>query len=226
MRHVDIQMPIRKGTSVAGSVLQRFSMQDLPCTLYTDATDDFLFTQACEEMVKLTARTPEDEYRIRLSLKAAFKRNKLRLRGDSPYVYLADPDVLLPQRPVFASMVDTLERHPQLGAAGVCYQQNNHIGAGAMMLRRSDFERVGELRGGQKCICNFISARLREFGLYTLGFRTVRATHLKTKCNKGGNKHKVVRHKSADGVLDRKVLEELIEQHGTRFKLFVEMPNA
>lgn len=222
---VDIQMPARKNTFIVGDVFERYLMQDAAFTFHVDTTDDFIFSDAHEEMVKLMSTSPEGVYRIQTSIEAAFKRNKMRNCGDSPYIYLADPDVLLPERPVFKGMIDALERHPQLGAVGVCYQENDHVGCGAMMLRRGDLERIGELKGGQKCLCNFISRKLRDFGLFTVPFRTVRATHLKEGYRQGYSGYDVVRHQSSDGVLEQGFLEDLIEQYGTHFKLFTDMPN-
>jgi hypothetical protein len=84
--------------------------------------------------------------------------------------------------------------------------------------------RRGELKGGHRCICNFISERLRENGLDTVPLRNVRATHLKPESLHGYSDYEVVEYPSLDGVLERNRLEALVMQHGTHFKLFVDMP--
>ena len=144
---VDVQMPVRAGGFIPVNVIQSLLTQDADFTFYVDATDDFVFPKDHDEMLNLLGASPENEARIRTGIRTAFKRNKMRECGDSPYVYLADPDVLLPERPVLGSMVRGLERHPQLGAVGVRYLNSRHIATGSMMLRRTDFERIGELKG-------------------------------------------------------------------------------
>jgi hypothetical protein len=222
---VDIQMPVRHGGFIASDVLEKFPIQDVAFTFYVDATEDFSFTKAHGKMLKLTTTSRQHEYRMQISIKAAFKRNKMLLSGDSPYVYLADPDVLLPKRPVFGSMVDALERHPLLGAVGLCYQENQHVGAGSMMLRRRDLERIGELKGGASCVCSYISNRLRDEGLYTIPFQTVRATHLKPEYEDGYRKYETVKYRAVDRILDQNTINTLLQQSdGARFKLFIETP--
>ena len=87
-----------------------------------------------EQLLALIATSTEHADKIRKSTKPAFKRNKLQTLGSSPYVYLADPDVLLPDRPFFGSMISAFERNPQLGAVGLCYQDTDHVACGSMML--------------------------------------------------------------------------------------------
>jgi hypothetical protein len=106
-----------------------------------------------QALLELIAASPRTTGRIQTTIRAAFKRNKMRRLGTSPYVYLADPDVLLPDAPVLGAMVRGLQKHPKLGAVGVCYHPNNHVAAGAMLLRRKDWLRIGQIKGaGASCV--------------------------------------------------------------------------
>jgi hypothetical protein len=181
---VDIQMPVKKGGFIVEDVIDRLLEQNVEWKLYVDASEDFGFDQ---EIVKLIATSVgEAEERVEKRLKIAHKRNKMRRLGVSSYVYLADPDVLLPYGPsMFREMIRAFERHPRLGATGVPYQNSDHVGAGSMMLRRSDFLRIGELRGvASSCVCSYISQSLLKLGLYTVPLRTVRGIHLKSEYSK------------------------------------------
>jgi len=214
---VDIQMPVKKGGFIVGDVIQRLLMQDVELTFYINASNDFVFPPGNEEMLKLIATSAENEARIRKSILTAFKRNKMRRLGTSPYVYLADPDVLLPDEPVLDSMVRGLERQPRLGAVGVCYQKGNHVSAGSMMLRRNDFLQIGELRGaGPSCICNYIANKLLEFGLYTVPLKTVRATHLKSEYDKEYSRLKKIKEKepSHNDLNQKSKYSEYVEVEG------------
>lgn len=221
---IDIQMPVRFGGFIIGDVLQRLLMQDASFTFYVDADEDLEFGPESERILALIATSPENAERIKKSTKAAFKRNRLRTRGNSPYVYLADPDVLLPDSPFFGSMIRAFERNQQLGAVGLCYQENDHVACGSMMLRRRDFLQIGELRGtGRTCVCGNIQIKLEEFHLKVVPLRILRATHLKAQYREGYPAYEVVRYQaSADGILPRSFLEEAIQKYGTRFKLFIE----
>ena len=179
---VDIQMPIRKGGFVIGDVIHRLLLQDVAFTFYVDADEDFTFSPEQEQLLTLVATSNEHADRIRKSTKVAFKRNRLRTCGSSPYVYLADPDVLLPERPFFGSMIRAFERNPQLGAVGLCYQESDHVACGSMMLRRTDFIQIGELRGtGRSCVCGNIQMKLQESNLRVIPLKTLRARHLKSQ---------------------------------------------
>jgi len=163
--------------------------------------------------------------RIKTTICAAFKRNRMRHLGTAEFVYLADPDVLLPEQPVLGAMVRGLQRHPQLGAVGVCYQKSSHVAAGAMLLRRKDFLRVGEIRGaGASCICSYIQKKLTELGLHTVPLRTIRATHLKSDYNKVyANEHSALSDDAVvemgDGLLDQHALETTVTTHAGRFRV-------
>ncbi|MFC1719235.1 hypothetical protein ACFL6S_36630 [Candidatus Poribacteria bacterium] len=220
---VDIQMPIRKGAFVIGDAIDRLLLQDVASTFFVDAGEDFEFSPEQEELLTLVSTSDKNANRIRKSTKAAFKRNRLRTCGSSPYVYLADPDVLLPERPFFGSMISAFERNPQLGAVGLCYQESDHVACGSMMLRRTDFMEIGELKGtGKSCICGYIQMRFHEAGFQVIPLKTLRAGHLKSQYGEGFPEYETVQYEaSSDGIIPRSFLKDTIQQHGTGFKLFV-----
>ena len=220
---VDIQMPIRKDAFVIGDVIHRFLLQDVEFAFHVDAGEDFQFSPEHEQLLKLISTSAKNAERIKKSTRAAFKRNRLRTRGDNPYVYLADPDVLLPEKPFFGSMIRAFERNPQLGAVGLCYQKSDHVACGSMMLRRTDFTQIGELRGtGKACVCGNIQMRLQESHLQTVPLKTLRADHLKSQYSMGYPEYETIRYEVlSDGVLPRNFLEDTIQKYGTRFKLFI-----
>jgi hypothetical protein len=221
---VDIQIPIRKGSFIIGDVLHGLMLQDADFTLYIDAGEDFEFSLEREQLLELIATSDENAERIKKSTRAAFKRNRLRNCGSSPYVYLADPDVLLPERPFFGGMIEAFERNPQLGAVGLCYQDSDHVACGSMMLRRTDFIGIGELRGtGKSCICGYMQMKLYEANLQVVPLKTMRATHLKAQYKEGYPEYQAIQYKlSEDGILPRDFLEDTIRQYGNRFKLYIQ----
>ena len=193
-RRVDIQMPIKKGGFVVGEVIngllrQEKSNEKIELQLYIDDSDDYDFPgnateEEIEKLLGLFAMSAgADREEIRKRLKIAHKRNQMMQKSsDSPYVYLADADVLLPDNPsIFAGMINGLEMHPRLGAIGVPYQNSDHVGAGSMMLRRRDFLQIGGIGGaGALCTCSYIYRELLRLGLYTVCLKTERAKHLKS----------------------------------------------
>lgn len=191
-RSVDIQMPVKAGRFVVGEVINGLLNQengDPQLNIYIDASPDYDFPGNTreEELLGLFAMSAgADREEIKRRLKIAHKRNRLRKSGKSPYVYLADADVLLPNNPsIFACMINGLEMHPRLGAIGVPYQNSDHVGAGSMMLRRSDFLRIGDIGGaGALCTCSYIYRELLRLGLHTVSLKTVRAKHLKSMYSK------------------------------------------
>ncbi len=220
---VDIQMPIRKGDFVIGDVINRLLLQDVAFTFYVDAGEDFEFSPEQEQLLTLISTSDNNADRIRKSTRVAFKRNRLRTRGSSSYVYLADPDVLLPESPFFGSMIRAFERNPQLGAVGLCYQESDHVACGSMMLRRADFIQIGELRGtGKACVCGNIRMKLHEANLQVVPLKTLRAQHLRSEYSEGYPDYHTVQYEaSSDGVLPRDFLEDTIRQYGTCFRLFI-----
>ncbi|MCZ6679073.1 MAG: hypothetical protein O7E52_17710 [Candidatus Poribacteria bacterium] len=220
---VDIQMPIKAGSFIIGDVIQRLLAQDVPFTFYADAGEDLEISSDHEDLLALVATSARDVNRIKQAARVAFKRNRLRTRGDSPYVYLADTDVLLPESPFFRSMIRAFERNPQLGAAGLCYQESDHVASGSMMLRRADFIDIGELRGaGKSCVCTYMQMKLQESSLAVVPLTKTRARHLKSQYSEGYPEYEAVQYQvSSDSVLPRRFLENTIEEYGTRFKLFV-----
>jgi len=180
---VDIQMPIKKCGFIVGDVINVFLKQDVDWMLYINANDDLGFTDDEKNKIKLTAESAKEEETIMDRIRIASKRNELRELGGSPYIYLADADVLLPDKgTIFKSMFTALERYPQLGTLGMPYLDGYHVGAGSMMLRRENFFQIGDIKGGGSyCTCGYISHKLLEFGFYTVPFKTARATHLKAK---------------------------------------------
>ncbi len=229
---IDIQMPVRKGGFIVGEVIQRLLMQDAPFTFYVDAGKDLEMTSDHECLIALIATSPENADRITKSTKVAFKRNRmtdrLRTHGRSPYVYLADPDVLLPERPFFSSTIRAFERNPKLGAVGLCYQDSDHVACGSMMLRREDFLQIGKLQGtGRTCVCGNIQIKLHESNLQVVPLKTLRAVHLKSQYREGYPEYEAVECKvSADGILQRSFLEKTIDKYGTRFRLFIQDDNT
>ena len=220
---IDIQMPIRAGGFVVGDVLQSLIGQNIPFTLYIDASSDLTLPPQAEQLLELIATLPQEAGRIYKSSKAAYKRNKLRECGSNPYVYLADPDVRLPDAPLFEIAVEYLSAEPRIGAIGMCYHpQSEHVACGSMMLRRDDFLAVGELRGtGKTCVCGYITSRLQERGLSTVPVKRIRATHLRRQYQRGYPEYDEVRYTLAeDRVLPIDIIKQMIEKHGTQFKLF------
>lgn len=220
---VDIQMPIKKGSFVIGDVIHSLLLQDVDSTFYVDAGADFEFSPEKEELLKLVSVSTENEERIRKSTRAAYKRNRLRDCGNSPYIYLADPDVLLPERPFFGSMISAFERNPELGAVGLCYQPGNHVACGSMMMRRTDFAQIGDLRGtGKSCICGFIANKLHEAKLQVIPLTTIQAQHLKSEYSEGYPDYQEVQYEATlDCILSRSFLEDTIKKYDINFKLFV-----
>jgi hypothetical protein len=183
---VNIQMPIKYGSSVRGDVIGAFLNQTVDWEIYINLEDEKTF-KIDEEILQVTSESQEDKKDIEARIQIARKRNMLVDKGESPYVYLADADVLLNDEAnseifndVFGELVMGLERHPRLGAVGLPYQAGYHVGAGSMMLRRSDLLQIGDIRGaGSFCTCGYISHKLLHAGLYTVPLRTMRAKHVK-----------------------------------------------
>ncbi|MCH8292574.1 hypothetical protein IH992_15890, partial [Candidatus Poribacteria bacterium] len=144
---VDIQMPLIKGGFVIGDVIQRLLMQDVDFSLYIDAGADFEFSEDHDRLLELITGPAEDKGRnvgiVKKRIRITSKRNRLRLKGDSPYVYLADADLLLPQKPFFGGMIRALAENTKVGAIGLCcYSDRDHVSCASMMLRRRDFVKI------------------------------------------------------------------------------------
>ena len=220
---IDIQMPIREGGFVVGDVLQSLIRQSVPSTFYIDTSSDLTLLPQAELLLELIATSPREAERIYRSSKAAYKRNKLRECGSNPYIYLADPDVLLPDAPLFKIAVEYLSAEKRVGAIGMCYHpQSDHVACGSMILRRDDFLAVGGLRGtGKSCVCGYITSRLQERGLRTVPVKSIRATHLKQQYQGGYPEYDEVRYILAeDKILPIDAIKQMIAEHGTQFKLF------
>lgn len=236
---VDIHMPvINKDRFIVGHVLQRLLDQrcdGVETTFYVDASVDLTFptNEDFERILALTATSEGDAERIKVNLRVADKRNKMLSLGKSPYVYFADRDVLLPDnKTIFASMLRGLERHPRLGAVGVCYQKRNHVATGSMMLRREDLERIGEIKwAGEACICNYIAKKLWELDKFVVPLRTIRATHLDREYRSEYLDSKEYPEEIAafkePNVLSQSHIQNIIGQYGAHFRLFIpdEMAN-
>jgi hypothetical protein len=222
---VDIQMPIRKGSFIVGDVIQRFLTQDVGFTFYVEAGDELAFSADDDVHLNLIAKSTQHAHRIKKTTMIAFKRNKLRTRGNSPYVYLADNDILLPEKPIFGSFIDAFERRTELGVVGLCYQKNSdHVACGSMMLRREDFLRIGELRDtATSCVCGYIARKLKELELHVVPVKTYKPTDLRSTYEQGYSDYREVRYElPPDGVLERSFLEDTVRWYGTRFKLFID----
>jgi hypothetical protein len=225
---IDIQMPVKQGSAIRGDVLWRLSHQDVLTRIYVNAGEDLIFSTENERMMlQLTSTSARRQRNLEVNIKVGEKRNEMRECGNSEYVYLADADVLLPQRPVLPSMVDGFLRHPQLGAIGVPYQRGTHVACGSMLLKR-DFLETHEFRGaGGSCICRNLADKLEARGLYVVPLQTVRAVHLPAESEPA--LQEVVAKVSAngdevsdDGLLNRAFLEHLFKAYGVRFKLFIQ----
>lgn len=227
---VDIQMPLKKGSFISGDVLQRFLRQDVPFTFYVDAGEDLALSADDERLLELITTSPEETSSLRRRAKVLFKRNRLRLLGRSPYIYLADADVLLPDTPVFGSITRVFEKYPQFGCVGVSYHDPDSgfcsVACGSMMLRRTDLiRRVGKIRGSSaSCECRYIRQRLATHGLQALPLRdSVRAEHLDEEAEAGDSGYTDVRYQMAtDGVVHRSFLEDTVAAYGTHFRLFID----
>jgi len=220
-------MPIRKGDFIVGDVIQRFLTQDALFTFYVDAGEDLEFSADEEPHLQFIAESPKHARRIKHSTRIAFKRNRLRRCGSSPYVYLADNDILLPKKPIFRSFIDAFERHLALGAVGLCCHQNsNHVSCASMMLRRADFLAVGMLKDtATSCVCGYIGRKLEALGLRVIPVKAHKPVHLRTAYRQGYADYAVVKYEtSPDSVLPLSFLEDTIRQYGTRFKLFIDNP--
>jgi hypothetical protein len=90
------------------------------------------------------------------------------------------------------------------------------------MLRREDFQKVGELRGtGRTCVCGYITSKLQERGLRTVPVKRIRATHLRRQYQNGYPEYDEVKYTLAeDRILPIDAVKEMIAEHGTQFKLF------
>lgn len=164
---IDIQMPVRRGGFVVSEVVERWLLQDADLSLYVDAGPDLVLEGTAEAAIELLSSDPEHAGLMRLRMLASAKRNRLFERGRSPYVYLADPDVLLPPQPIMGQMVEALDADSTVGAVGLLYidEYDGHVGAGAMLLRRSSLATIGTLRHLAKfCECDYIKHRLEAVG--------------------------------------------------------------
>jgi hypothetical protein len=223
-------MPLKKGGFIVGNVIQGFLSQDVPFTFYVDATEELQFTSDQERLLEFIAGAPEDVNlsvdKIKQCARITVKRNRLRLCGDSPYVYLADADVMLPEQPVFQSMIQSFEKHPQLGAVGLSYApESDHLTAGSMMLRRGDYMQIGLLRESTFCACRYIAKRLAKLGMRVVPVKekALRPRHLRAEYQKGYLEYEEVRYQvSDDGILERSFLEETIQKYDTLFRLFID----
>ena len=222
---VDVQMPVRKGGFISGDVIERLLGQDVGFTFYVEAGDDLQLSPDGESGLDLIARSSEHLKRMKKSTRIAFKRNKLRLRGESPYVYLADNDILLPERPIFGGMIEAFERRPELGAVGLCYQPNNtHVACGSMMLRRRDLLQIGPFRDtATSCVCGYIGRQLEARGLHVVPVKRYKPTDLRRKYQDGYPDYEITRCCiSPDGILSRTFLEDTVRRHGRCFRLFID----
>ena len=217
---VDIHMPVRCGGTIEGRVLKALLSQDVAWRFFVDADEDLDLSGEIGELLELIAFDDAEIERVKLRLRAGVKRNRLMASGNSAYIYLADPDVLIPSEPgLIASMLNRLTADAQLGAIGLGYFRNDesHIGAGSMLLRRVDFERLGVIRGaGVYCNCDFIKREFALQGMRSEIFPTTVAHHLRDEPVKADD-HKLVPIQPAHtGEIDLDVLRELLATHGER----------
>ncbi|ACY14245.1 hypothetical protein [Haliangium ochraceum] len=163
---IDILIPLRRGGFIPGRVIEMFVRQEVPFTLHVEPGPDLEFSPRDEALLHLLAESPDELPRIKHTTRIAHKRNRMLARGSSPFVYLADADVVFEERRFFPSMLRAFARHAQLGMVGLCYQETRHVACGSMMLRRRDFERIGAIRGtAGSCACMFLGHRIKGLGL-------------------------------------------------------------
>ena len=228
--HVDIHMPVRDGGFIAGDTVRRLLNQDACISLYVDAGDDLRFQGESEAILSLISSDDTHLGLIRQRLAACWKRNRLRHLGTSRYIYLADPDVLLPPEPLFGSMIDLLESDPEVGAVGLCYlpEYEGHVATGSMMIARHTLEQVGELRHlAEFCECDYIKDRLEAKGLRVCSLRPGYITHLREEYRGGYPDYAAVRTApEIGGLISNKSLEKAAALHGVRFKIFFDSRHA
>jgi hypothetical protein len=184
---VDIQMPVKKGSYVCGEVISAFLKQTIDWEIYINAKDESNFLPPDKTIIGLVSDSPESMEGIEKRIQIARKRNELIEKGVNSYVYLADADVLLNDddnseifNEVFYELIMGLERHPRVGVIGLTYFPGYHVGAGSMMLRRSNLPQIGEIKGvGSFCTCGYISHKLLQAGLFTVPLTTIKAKHIK-----------------------------------------------
>lgn len=228
--HVDIHMPVRKGGFLTGDVVRSLLNQDARLYIYVDAGDDLHFQGESEAILSLISSGDTHLGLIRKRLAACWKRNRLRLLGTSPYIYLADPDVLLPPEPLFGSMIDLLESDPEVGAVGLCYlpEYEGHVATGSMMIARDTLEQVGELRHLAKfCECDYIKDRLEAEGLRVCALRPGYITHLREEYAGGYPDYTPVSATpEIGGLIPNQILENAAARHGVRFKILFDSRHA
>lgn len=196
---VDIQMPVKKGSYVRADVIGAFLRQEIDWEIYINVKNETPFPKIDKEDFDLISESLGNMKDIEARIKIAHKRNELIEMGTSAYVYLADADVLLNDdwnsdvfNDIFYELIMGLERHPRIGAIGLPYQLGYHVGAGSMMLRRSDLPYIGEIKGsGSYCTCGYISHKLLYAGLFTVPLKTIRAKHLKMDSSAGEYQRKM-----------------------------------
>ena len=96
---VDIQMPVRFRGYIEGRVLRALFDQDVVTRLFVDASTDLDLSGDASDLLDTIAPDDDERTRIELRLRAGTKRNRLMHSGSQDFVYLADPDVLIPRRP-------------------------------------------------------------------------------------------------------------------------------
>jgi hypothetical protein len=140
-----------------------------------------------------------------------------------------------------------MERHPRLGATGLIYavdwpHARFHLGAGSMLLRREDLDRVGDLRG-TPCECSYLRLRLLGLGKEVVPLTRLHA-HQWKRTNLDGARPEYEQPEQACPLcgelrnpparytdveievalgepLPRAELERLVAQHGDGFRVFV-----
>jgi hypothetical protein len=199
-----------------------FLTQQVPISLYVEPGPDLTFSARDDQLLTLVAPTAQEVSRIKHTTKIAHKRNRLLVRGDSPYVYLADADVSFEKHPFLPGMIRGMTDHPQLGMVGLCYQDTPHVACGSMLVRRQDIEAIGAIRDTASwCACMFLGRQIKEMGLRVVPLERSRATELDLAELGGQPVPDVHLAVASDGAVPRRSLEALLQQHGTRFRLFV-----
>lgn len=246
---LDVLMPLKHGSYVRGDVIEGYLAQGVPFDWYVDAAPDLEIDAGARALLALVSVGPFWCHHMTYMARILAKRNRLRARGRSPVVYLADADVILPPTRVWPGMLAALEGRAALGAVGVIYavdwpHARYHVGAGSMLLRRSDLEAIGPLRGAP-CECTYIRTRLGALGKHVVPLTAVHAHQWKRTildegalrdesegacplCGAARNPADEDAHAEVrvalgdDGRVPLEVVTEAVARHGSRFKLFVE----
>jgi len=138
-----ILMPVRHGSGVPRTVLDRF--------LYQSGTNAILFAPWIDSSDFSVTVDPH-------VARCATKRESLNMHAQdipSRFVWFADDNVQLPLCDIFGFYDGVMAQHPGIGAIAGIYDSTGHVGAGALMLSRTVFDDLqplsSDIDGGCEC---------------------------------------------------------------------------